>query len=664
MSNSQVVPDYFVAPKLNEKKLKQYKKKSLVLKRNILNGTNGATHADLKLHNDELDDESFNYKDLRYPIHSIPKPIFDQIPKNQLMHLPHKSLNPIIRNKYTTSVDSRNYFTTFEYKINDQSIIWDYNTGYVHLTGIWKALGNSKADILNLLDNAPELEPYLKRVRGGFLKIQGSWLNYDNCYKLACKICWDIRYCLVPIFGIKFLDDVLTPSDFGYGELKLNSYMPGDPNDKTSENKKKRKKVTQKVKGENGSPSISSHEASFEEPFPKLKKLKASTGASGAKRGRKPKDLVSLPSSMPFPRAGSVIGNTGSTTSTIITTTAANSSNTLTVFSTSPSCSSSTPSSATSFNFPLSTFTPSSAASTRHHLPALAAAAACTSSVNRLPALHGRPQEREIPFDEYSQMILASDSLRKLKYAKGIHRTPYKASRSSSLPNESAIMSDHESESGGEDEIYNRSANIAAAAAANKSVPYYAAAPVAPTPVYNNNYSSNYDYAADNRTVLTPSPPMANSGNYINSKPVLPSLKHSSVENLLIAADKLNGTNATGAVTSAFRSTAAGYSGSSLGKYSLNNSASGSPPASAPASISAPSSSYSNRTSIQAICDTQYQPVASSASAPVYYPASSYPTGSTTVKNSNGSTDVVAAKPVVTATSTTTSKMDIKGLIS
>lgn len=200
---------YFVIPKLHQKQLKLLSKKRL-----------HAITAPQK--NEDLDDSKFNYQDLAYPIHPIPNSVFPQIPKSQLSNLPNASTNPIIRNKYITSLDPRNYITTFEYKINEQYIMWDYNTGYVHLTGIWKAIGNSKADIITLLDNAPELVPHLRRIRGGFLKIQGSWVTFEHCYKLAAKFCWEIRYCLVPLFGEKFLQDVLKPTDEGYGELKLN----------------------------------------------------------------------------------------------------------------------------------------------------------------------------------------------------------------------------------------------------------------------------------------------------------------------------------------------------------------------------------------------------------------------------------------------------------
>jgi hypothetical protein len=46
--------------------------------------------------------------------------------------------------QYATSVDERGYISVYEFTYGDQIIMWDYHSGYVHLTGIWKALGNSK----------------------------------------------------------------------------------------------------------------------------------------------------------------------------------------------------------------------------------------------------------------------------------------------------------------------------------------------------------------------------------------------------------------------------------------------------------------------------------------------------------------------------------------
>jgi hypothetical protein len=82
----------------------------------------------------------------------------------------------------------------------------DIDDGYVLWTGIWKgnlyselaclvclniyplfsaALGNSKADIVKMVDSQPDLAPVIRRVRGGYLKIQGTWMPYEVALKLA-----------------------------------------------------------------------------------------------------------------------------------------------------------------------------------------------------------------------------------------------------------------------------------------------------------------------------------------------------------------------------------------------------------------------------------------------------------------------------------------------
>lgn len=99
--------------------------------------------------------------------------------------------------------------------------MWDYVTGLVHLTGIWKALGNSKADIVRLVENHPELEGVIKRIRGGFLKIQGTWVPYELCRRLAIRTCYTIRHALISVFGPAFPDECLKPGLKGYGTLTL-----------------------------------------------------------------------------------------------------------------------------------------------------------------------------------------------------------------------------------------------------------------------------------------------------------------------------------------------------------------------------------------------------------------------------------------------------------
>ncbi|KAL7332546.1 hypothetical protein PS15p_204569 [Mucor circinelloides] len=121
--------------------------------------------------------------------------------------------------KYSTSLDPRGYIPVYEYLINGQPIMWDRESGYVHFTGIWKSLGNSKADIVKMVDSNPELK--VKKIRGGFLKIQGTWIPYEYAYLLCKRTAWMIRKDLVAIFGPRFLNDALDPSHPEYGCLLL-----------------------------------------------------------------------------------------------------------------------------------------------------------------------------------------------------------------------------------------------------------------------------------------------------------------------------------------------------------------------------------------------------------------------------------------------------------
>lgn len=113
--------------------------------------------------------------------------------------------------------------------------MWDYTSGFVHLTGIWKALGNSKADIVRLVDNHPELEGVIRRIRGGFLKIQGTWVPFELCKRLALRTCYTIRHALISVFGPDFPEECLKPDAKGYGTLTLD--------DSGIDKKRKKRKV-------------------------------------------------------------------------------------------------------------------------------------------------------------------------------------------------------------------------------------------------------------------------------------------------------------------------------------------------------------------------------------------------------------------------------------
>ncbi|CAG8617846.1 1950_t:CDS:2, partial [Scutellospora calospora] len=105
----------------------------------------------------------------------------------------------IKRTKYSTSLDLRGY-----------------------IPGIWKALGNNKADIARLVDTHPDLASTIKKVRGGFLKIQGTWFAYELCR----RTCYEVREELVSLFGPEFPSQVLDPTQPGYGRLTLSDSVP------------------------------------------------------------------------------------------------------------------------------------------------------------------------------------------------------------------------------------------------------------------------------------------------------------------------------------------------------------------------------------------------------------------------------------------------------
>ncbi|OAV93751.1 hypothetical protein, variant [Puccinia triticina 1-1 BBBD Race 1] len=102
----------------------------------------------------------------------------------------------------------------------------DCETGMVHFTGIWKALGHTKADVVKLVESDPTIAPYLRKVRGGYLKIQGTWLPFDTAKTLARRVAWQIRYDLVPLFGPEFPDTCLGPGEPGFGQLLLSAPKP------------------------------------------------------------------------------------------------------------------------------------------------------------------------------------------------------------------------------------------------------------------------------------------------------------------------------------------------------------------------------------------------------------------------------------------------------
>ncbi|KAJ3711306.1 hypothetical protein EV361DRAFT_886721 [Lentinula raphanica] len=133
---------------------------------------------------------------------------------------PYASSNHhVTKGRYITSNDPRGYIPVYEYPLNGQWIMMDIDDGYILWTGIWKALGNSKADIVKMIDSQPDLAPLIRRVRGGYLKIQGTWMPYEVALRLARRVAWPIRDDLIPLFGPTFPSTCLSPTQPGYGQV-------------------------------------------------------------------------------------------------------------------------------------------------------------------------------------------------------------------------------------------------------------------------------------------------------------------------------------------------------------------------------------------------------------------------------------------------------------
>ncbi|KAL1918143.1 uncharacterized protein VTP21DRAFT_3409 [Calcarisporiella thermophila] len=213
--------------------------------------------------------------------------------------------------KYVTSLDSRGYIPVYEYDIpGGHTIMWDSETEEVHFTGIWKALGNSKADIVKIVDSNPELQ--VKKIRGGFLKIQGTWIKYEEARKLALRTCYHIRHELVPLFGTSFPTEC-DPSKPGYGCLLLSASSRGPMVSKRRRQKQRHSDDEQSkdMKRIDSGTAVSDVDEEFDEPSETpAKKHRAWEPSNEPRRGRRPKNLSlsrSPPLTPPFPRRYSAL---------------------------------------------------------------------------------------------------------------------------------------------------------------------------------------------------------------------------------------------------------------------------------------------------------------------------------------------------------------------
>ncbi|CEJ01488.1 Putative KLTH0G10098p [Rhizopus microsporus] len=137
------------------------------------------------------------------------------------MNSPLSSCSDVKSNNYATSQDTRGVIPAFEMMVGGQPILWDRENDWILITGVWKALGKSKADVLKVVDANPGLP--MKKIRGGRLAIQGTWLPMESARALCVKNAWPLRHDLVPLFGDSFPSDCLAPSHPSFGDLKVDS---------------------------------------------------------------------------------------------------------------------------------------------------------------------------------------------------------------------------------------------------------------------------------------------------------------------------------------------------------------------------------------------------------------------------------------------------------
>jgi len=116
---------------------------------------------------------------------------------------------PITKNIYNTSQDERGYISVYEFTSSNGTIVmWDSECGYVNWTSIRKAMGWSKRgegrNIMKEMENVEKTAKDIRKIRGGILKIQGTWIPFDDAYEAAKEYCYSIRYELTQIFGDQF----------------------------------------------------------------------------------------------------------------------------------------------------------------------------------------------------------------------------------------------------------------------------------------------------------------------------------------------------------------------------------------------------------------------------------------------------------------------------
>lgn len=88
-----------------------------------------------------------------------------------------------------------------------QSLTSPLHYSDIHWNQLNKEFQTDLVDLYKTAHNFPgnvEFSDIMKRIRGGYIKIQGTWLPYEVSRELCLRFCYPIRYLLVPIFGPTF----------------------------------------------------------------------------------------------------------------------------------------------------------------------------------------------------------------------------------------------------------------------------------------------------------------------------------------------------------------------------------------------------------------------------------------------------------------------------
>lgn len=164
---------------------------------------------------DRYGGSTFDYRQLtvNYPVHSVN---LSKVPPEYHHDISTASVSfefPVLANLHK----DRDVATLVQYKIRHARITWDYNSGYVHFPGICKLNNKGKSHINRYLQKTNKANAVV--VPAGLSHLQGTWLEYETCKRVAARILYDFRYALIPLFGEDFVDLCLKPGEDGYNTL-------------------------------------------------------------------------------------------------------------------------------------------------------------------------------------------------------------------------------------------------------------------------------------------------------------------------------------------------------------------------------------------------------------------------------------------------------------